>query len=81
MRRLLEESFHCVQMNGVTGKTSYANKSHFPSTKETGRRLKMYIFFFFLPRQLPLFISTLSIAISPVNEVPAIPSNVTCKEC
>ena len=80
MGRLLEESFHCVQMNGVTGKTSYANESHFPSTKETGRRLKMYIFFF-LPRQLPLLISTLSIAISPVNEVPAIPSNVTCKEC
>ena len=44
--RLLEESFHCVQMNGVTGKTSYAKKSHFPSTTETGRRLKMYIFFF-----------------------------------
>ena len=79
MGRLLEESFHCVQMNDVTGKTSYARKSHFPSTKETARRLKMYIFF--LPRQLPLFISTLSIAISPVNEVPAIPSNVTCKEC
>ena len=38
------------------------------------------VHFFFLPRQLPLFISTLSIAISPVNEVPAIPSNVTCKE-
>ena len=47
MGRLLEESFHCVQMNGVTGKTSYAKKIHFPSTKETGRRLKMYIFFFF----------------------------------
>ena len=41
----------------------------------------VYIYIFFLPRQLPLFISTLSIAISPVNEVPAIPSNVTCKEC
>ena len=80
MGHLLEESSHCVQMNGVTGKTSYARKSHFPSTKETARRLKMYIFFF-LPRQLPLFISTLSIAISPVNEVPAIPSNITCEEC
>ena len=74
---LLEESLHCIQVNGVTGKTSYAWRSHIPSTKETARRLKLYIF---LPRQLPLFISTLSIAISPVNEVPAIPSNVTCKE-
>ena len=45
----------------------------------------MYLLFFviiiiFLPGQLSLFISTLSIAISPVNEVPAIPSNVTCKK-
>ena len=47
MGRLLEDSFHCVQMNDVTGKTSYATKSHFPNTKETGRRLKMYIYIFF----------------------------------
>ena len=28
-----------------------------------------------------MFISTLSIAISPVNEFPAIPSNITCGKC
>ena len=34
----------------------------------------------FLPGQFPLSISTLSIAISPVNEFPAIPSNITCEK-
>ena len=34
----------------------------------------------FLPLQPPLFISTLSIAISPVNDFPAIPSNITCEK-
>jgi len=32
------------------------------------------------PRQLPLLIETSSMAMSPVKDVPAIPSNVTYKD-
>ena len=43
-----------------------------------------WLFYFYIrgkgvPGQLPLVIFTLSIAISPVNEAPTIPSNVTYK--
>ena len=57
---------------------SFSTNSH-KWTHTQAKNIQIHIGLF-LPGQIPLFISTLSIAISPVNEFPTIPSNITCEK-
>ena len=57
---------------------SFSTNSH-KWTHTQAKNIQIHIGLF-LPGQIPLFISTLSIAISPVNECPTIPSNITCEK-